>query len=122
MSIILSKIYVGEAGPEKRNKLMKNALALLHPINFDEPFGMSVAEAMLCGTPVIAFNRGSMSELIIHGKTGFLVDTADQAVEGVFDLAKINRLECRNWSEEQFSQERMVDEYVKLYERVPGAR
>jgi len=115
-------VYVGEAGPEKRNELMKNALALLHPINFDEPFGMSVAEAMLCGTPVIAFNRGSMSELIIHGKTGFLVDTTDQAIEVVSDLAKINRLECRNWSEEQFSQERMVDEYVKLYERVPGAR
>lgn len=115
-------IYVGEAGPEKRNKLMKNALALLHPINFDEPFGMSVAEAMLCGTPVIAFKRGSMSELIIHGKTGFLVDTADQAIEVVSDLAKINRLECRNWSEEQFSQERMVNEYVKLYERLPPAR
>jgi len=115
-------VYVGEAGPEKRNELMKNALALLHPINFDEPFGMSVAEAMLCGTPVIAFNRGSMSELIIHGKTGFLVDTTDQAIEVVSDLAKINRLECRNWSEEQFSQERMVGEYVKLYERVPGAR
>ena len=115
-------VYVGEAGPEKRNELMKNALALLHPINFDEPFGMSVAEAMLCGTPVIAFNRGSMSELIIHGKTGFLVDTTDQAIEVVSDLAKINRLECRNWSEEQFSQERMVNEYVKLYERLPPAR
>ena len=97
---------------------MKNALALLHPINFDEPFGLSVAEAMLCGTPVIAFKRGSMSELIIPGKTGFLVDTIDQAVETVSDLGRINRRECRNWSEEQFSQEKMVSEYVKLYEQV----
>ncbi len=111
-------VYVGEAGPEKRNELMKNALALLHPINFDEPFGLSVAEAMLCGTPVIAFKRGSMSELIISGKTGFLVDTIDQAVDAVSGLGRINRQECRNWSEEQFSQERMVSEYVKLYERV----
>jgi glycosyltransferase involved in cell wall biosynthesis len=83
---------------------------------------MSVAEAMLCGTPVIAFNRGSMGELIIPGKTGFLVDTVDQAVEAVSDLGKIDRGECRNWSEEQFSQEKMVDGYVKLYERVVSNR
>ena len=113
-------VYVGEAGPEKRNELMKNALALLHPINFAEPFGLSVAEAMLCGTPVIAFNRGSMSELIIHGKTGFLVDTIDQAVDAVSNIAGVNRRECRSWSMEQFSQEKMVSEYVKLYERVLG--
>jgi len=111
-------VYVGEAGPEKRNKLMQNALALLHPINFDEPFGLSVAEAMLCGTPVIAFNRGSMAELIIHNKTGFLVDSIDQAVEAVSDISKINRLECRDWSVGQFSQEKMVNEYIKLYERI----
>lgn len=115
-------VYVGEAGPEKRNELMKNALALLHPINFDEPFGMSVAEAMLCGTPVIVFNRGSMGELIIHAKTGFLVDNIDQAAEAVSDCGNINRQECRNWSEEQFSQERMVNEYIKLYERVLMSR
>jgi len=58
------------------------AYALLHPINFDEPFGLSVAESMLCGTPVIAFNRGSMPELIVHKKTGFLVDSVDEAVSG----------------------------------------
>ncbi|MFD2147621.1 glycosyltransferase family 4 protein [Mucilaginibacter antarcticus] len=63
--------YIGSAGPDKRNTLLGNALALLHPISFDEPFGLSVAEAMLCGTPVIAFNRGSMPELIKDGETGF---------------------------------------------------
>jgi len=97
---------------------MQNALALLHPINFAEPFGLSVAEAMLCGTPVIAFNRGSMSELIIHGKTGFLVDTIDQAVEAVPYISKLNRQECRDWSVAQFSQEKMVSEYVKVYNKV----
>jgi glycosyltransferase involved in cell wall biosynthesis len=111
-------VYVGEAGPEKRNELMKNALALLHPINFAEPFGLSIAEAMLCGTPVIAFNRGAMNELIIHKKTGFLVDTIDQAVDVIPDIGRLNRRECRNWSIEQFSQEKMVSEYIKVYEKV----
>ncbi|MFI5158723.1 MAG: glycosyltransferase family 4 protein, partial [Sphingobacteriales bacterium] len=67
--------YIGNAGPQKRNELLGKAIALLHPINFNEPFGMSVAEAMLCGTPVIAFNKGSMRELIQPEKTGFLVNT-----------------------------------------------
>ena len=101
---------------------MQNALALLHPINFAEPFGLSVAEAMLCGTPVIAFNRGSMSELIIQEKTGFLVDNIDQAVEAVPDIGRLDRRDCRDWSIGQFSQEKMVNEYVKLYERVLGDR
>ncbi|MGH2645320.1 MAG: glycosyltransferase family 4 protein, partial [Chitinophagaceae bacterium] len=65
--------FIGEAGPEKRDELLGNALALLHPIQFAEPFGLSVAEAMMCGTPVIAFDKGSMPELICDGKTGFLV-------------------------------------------------
>jgi glycosyltransferase involved in cell wall biosynthesis len=111
-------VYIGEAGPEKRNELMKNALALLHPINFDEPFGLSVAEAMLCGTPVIAFNRGAMPELIVHGKTGFLLENVDEATEAVADIATLKRDECRKWSSEQFSQEKMVNEYLKLYHQV----
>ncbi|HTK19594.1 MAG TPA: glycosyltransferase family 4 protein [Mucilaginibacter sp.] len=111
-------IYVGEAGPEKRNELMKNALALLHPINFAEPFGLSVAEAMLCGTPVIAFNRGSMSELIIHRKTGFLMNNVAEAAEAVADISMLDRWACRQWSKEQFSLEKMVSEYIKLYDRV----
>ncbi|HEX3384066.1 MAG TPA: glycosyltransferase family 4 protein [Mucilaginibacter sp.] len=111
-------VYVGEAGPEKRNELMKNALVLLHPINFDEPFGLSVAEAMLCGTPVIAFNRGSMPELILHGKTGFLVNNIDEAVASVADIPGLDRYECKKWSAEQFSQEKMVSEYIKLYHSV----
>ena len=113
-------VYIGEAGPEKRNELMRNALALLHPINFDEPFGLSVAEAMLCGTPVIAFNRGSMPELIKHEKTGFLVKNTTEAIEAIFEISKINRIDCRDWSAEQFSQERMVKNYIALYRSILG--
>ena len=111
-------IYVGEAGPEKRNELMGNALALLHPINFDEPFGLSVAEAMLCGTPVIAFNRGSMPELIVNGKTGFLVNNVNEAIDALQEIHKINRLDCRQWSEEQFSLQKMTREYIRLYQAI----
>src|ERR1700761_7542377 len=111
-------VYVGEAGPEKRNELLKNALALLHPINFDEPFGLSVAEAMLCGTPVIAFNKGAMSELILHNKTGFLVNNIDEAIEAITQISKINRLECYQWANSKFSCDKMVDDYLKLYQQI----
>src|ERR1700761_2057337 len=100
--------YIGHAGPEKRNALLGKALALLHPINFNEPFGMSVAEAMLCGTPVIAFNKGSMTELIKHQETGFLVNTVDEAAAIVNELKNIKRLNCCNWATSQFSCDKMV--------------
>ena len=112
--------YIGHAGPEKRNELLGKAIALLHPINFDEPFGMSVAEAMLCGTPVIAFNKGSMPELIQPDKTGFLVDTIDEAVEVVSNLKDIKRKDCHDWASAQFSSEKMVDDYFKLYKKILG--
>jgi glycosyltransferase involved in cell wall biosynthesis len=111
-------VYVGHAGPDKRKELLGNAAALLHPINFNEPFGMSVAESMLCGTPVIAFNKGSMPELIKDAETGFLVHTVDQAVEAVTKLPAINRETCRDWAIAQFSSEKMVDDYYKLYEQI----
>jgi glycosyltransferase involved in cell wall biosynthesis len=113
-------VFVGSSGPEKRDKLLGEALALLHPINFQEPFGLSVAEAMLCGTPVIAFNRGSMPELIDHGKTGFLVrtNTVDEAVEYLRDIKKIDRAFCRQWAASRFSREKMIDDYQDVYERI----
>ena len=110
--------YIGHAGPEKRNELLGKASALLHPINFNEPFGMSVAEAMLCGTPVIAFNKGSMPELIRHEQTGFLVNNIDEAVNAVSALKNINRKDCRDWAASQFSSEKMVDDYYKLYQQI----
>lgn len=110
--------YIGAAGPEKRNRLLGNALALLHPINFNEPFGMSVAEAMLCGTPVIAFNKGAMPELIKDGDTGFLVNNIREAVTGVEKLYTINREDCYNHAKANFSSEKMVFDYYRLYKDI----
>jgi glycosyltransferase involved in cell wall biosynthesis len=110
--------YIGNAEPAKRNELLGNAFALLHPINFNEPFGMSVAEAMLCGTPVIAFNKGSMPELINNEKTGFLINNVEEAVEAVSRVDKIKRNDCYEWSFSQFSSEKMVDDYLKLYQKI----
>lgn len=111
-------VYVGSSGPEKRDKLLGGAYALLHPINFDEPFGLSVAESMLCGTPVVAFKKGSMPELILHEKTGFLVSSIDEAVEVLKDVKRIDRRFCREWSCSNFSQEKMVDDYIKVYTKI----
>jgi len=110
--------YAGNAEPATRNELLKNAYALLHPINFDEPFGMSVAEAMLCGTPVIAFNRGSMPELIRDQETGFLVGGIEEAVEAVEQIKNIKRINCFEWSSSRFSAEKMVKDYLTLYKRI----
>ena len=110
--------FIGPAGPEKRNELLGNAAALLHPIRFDEPFGLSVAEAMLCGTPVIAFKRGSMPELITDQETGFLVSDIDGAVNAVTQLDRIDRHKCREWSAAQFSKEKMVSDYIGLYHHI----
>ncbi|MCW3113029.1 MAG: glycosyl transferase group 1 [Segetibacter sp.] len=113
-----SVIYMGNAGPEQRSQLLGDAIALLHPISFEEPFGLSVAEAMMCGTPVIAFNRGSMKELIVDGKTGFLVNTIEEAILAVEKIASIKRCECRAHAMEKFSSEVMALNYLKLYEQV----
>jgi len=110
--------YVGSSAPVERNRLLGGAFALLHPINFDEPFGLSVAEAMICGTPVIAFNRGSMPELIVQGKTGFLVNSVDEAVSSLQKVRRISRQDCRNWSMEKFTTERMARNYLNLYQKI----
>ncbi len=111
-------LYVGNSGPLERDKLLGEATALLHPIRFEEPFGLSVAESMLCGTPVIAFNRGSMPELIIDNKTGFLVSTIDEAVQAVKNLPLIRRKECRTWALSKFSKGKMIDGYLDVYSRI----
>lgn len=113
-------VYVGNSGPIDRNRLLGKASALLHPISFKEPFGLSVAEAMMCGTPVIAFNLGSMPELIHDGSTGFLVDTLDEAVEAVKNLSEIKREDCRTHALSKFSKEAMTDNYLELYHNILG--
>lgn len=110
--------YLGSAGPELRDRLLGGAWALLHPIRFAEPFGLSVVEAMACGTPVIAFPRGSMPELIRDGETGFLVADVDAAVEAVARIPSLKRRRCRQEAEERFSSERMVDDYLRVYREI----
>jgi glycosyltransferase involved in cell wall biosynthesis len=111
-------VYLGPIGGERRTRALGGARALLHLIGFDEPFGLSVIEAMACGTPVIAYNRGSMPELIEHGVTGFLVDTFDEAVEAIGRIGEIDRAACRRAVEERFTVERMAQRYLELYERI----
>lgn len=111
-------VYAGNCGPEQRDQLLGNALALLHLIRFDEPFGLSVAEAMCCGTPVIAFNRGAMPELILHEKTGFLVTNLHEAALAVGKLSSINRKDCRQRTVTYFSKEKMTDDYLKVYGQI----
>lgn len=107
--------YLGNVSQEKGNELLGRAKALLHPIYFDEPFGLSVAESLMCGTPVIAFNRGSMPELIEHGATGFLVNTIGEAVASVRQIDQINPLYCRTMAKKKFSIEKMADHYISVY-------
>ena len=111
-------VYVGSVGPQQRDTLIGKALALLHPISFDEPFGLSVIEANACGTPVIAFNKGSMPELIENGKNGFLVGSVNEAVQAVQRTAEIDRKTCRNYVEQSFTAERMADEYLEVYKKI----
>jgi glycosyltransferase involved in cell wall biosynthesis len=111
-------IYIGSADPEKRDKLLGGAYALLHPIYFHEPFGLSVVESMACGTPVIAFNKGSMPEVIKEGQTGFIVNNINEAVEKLKDISRLDRSQCRRWVHERFSKERMVDDYISVYDSI----
>jgi glycosyltransferase involved in cell wall biosynthesis len=110
--------YIGPIGPDQKGAVLGGAVALLHLINFDEPFGLSVAESMACGTPVIAFNRGSMPELIEDGVSGFLVDELDQAYSAIARLPQIKRADCRRHVEEHFTVELMVERYIKVYEQI----
>ncbi|MCX7823186.1 MAG: glycosyltransferase [Syntrophobacterales bacterium] len=110
--------YIGSVGPERRDQLLGNAYALLNPINFDEPFGLSVVESMACGTPVVAIRRGSMPELIRHGVTGFLCSSLKEMLDCVKEVKDLDRKLCRKWVEERFSSDRMVEEYLKVYEKI----
>ena len=113
-------IFDGPLGGVARTRALGHAKALLHLIGFEEPFGLSVIEAMACGTPVIAYNKGSMPELIEHGVTGFLVDSFDEAVEAIGRIGEIDRQACRRAVEARFTVERMAEKYIALYARILG--
>ena len=116
-----SVTFVGPVGPAERDRLLGGAMALLHLIDFDEPFGLSVVESLATGTPVIANARGSMPELLDDGVTGFLVRGADDAVAAVGRLDRLDRAVCRRTAQTRFSAERMVADYEALFARVAAA-
>ena len=98
-----------------------NATALLFPIDWPEPFGLAMIEAMSCGTPVIAWPDGAVPEVVEHGLTGFIVDSVDSALAAVNDVARLDRLRVRTRFEERFSAKRMAQDYLALY-RALGRR
>lgn len=108
--------FVGEISDSQKSEFLGNALALLMPIDWPEPFGLVMIEAMACGTPVIAFNRGSVPEVVEDGLTGFIVEDVPGAVGAVNRLAKIDRKGVRTRFEQRFTAARMAEDYVDLYE------
>jgi glycosyltransferase involved in cell wall biosynthesis len=110
--------FLGAVGPQRRAEVLGRAAALLHLIDFDEPFGLSVVESMICGTPVVAFRRGSMPEVVDEGVTGFLVDTVEQAAAAVDMVATVDRAGCRARAVRRFDATRMVDDYLAVYEKL----
>jgi mannose-6-phosphate isomerase-like protein (cupin superfamily) len=114
--------YIGSVGPDKRDKVLGGAVALLHLISFEEPFGLSLVESMACGTPVIAFGRGSIPEIIKDGSTGFIVDGIEGAVKAVGNISLIDRNVCRTHVEEKFTAKRMANDYLEAYTNILDAR
>jgi glycosyltransferase involved in cell wall biosynthesis len=112
--------FIGETGEAEKKKFLSEAMALLFPIDWPEPFGLVMIEAMACGTPVIAFNHGSVSEVITDGQSGFIVENIDEAVEAVSKLNSISRAECRKVFEERFTASKMAEGYVNIYKRLIG--
>jgi glycosyltransferase involved in cell wall biosynthesis len=107
--------YCGEFSDEQKHELLCGARALLFPIDWPEPFGLVLIEALACGTPVIAFGHGSVPEIIEDGVNGFIVGNVDEAVEAVARLHEIDRHACRATFDARFTVERMADDYVSLY-------
>ena len=111
-------VYRGSVGPAERADVLTSAAVLLHPIHFDEPFGLSVVEAMACGTPVVAYRRGSMPEIVDEGVTGFVVDDVAAAVDRIAAAAALDRGAVRARARARFDVERMVDGYLEVYDLV----
>jgi glycosyltransferase involved in cell wall biosynthesis len=111
-------VYLGSVGPDERGEVLGACAALLHPIAFAEPFGLSVVESMACGTPVVAYRKGSMPEVVDEGVTGRLVDSLEQAVTAVAGIGEIDRTACRARARERFGADRMVDDYMRIYRKL----
>jgi glycosyltransferase involved in cell wall biosynthesis len=113
--------YLGEIGEGEKDEFLGNALALLFPIDWPEPFGLVMIEALACGTPVIAYRRGSVPEVLEDGVTGFIVHGFEDAVRAVEEVHKIERARCRAVFEERFSARRMAQDYLAIYQNLLAA-
>jgi glycosyltransferase involved in cell wall biosynthesis len=114
--------FVGEIGEREKPEFLGNAYALLFPIDWVEPFGLVMIEAMACGTPVVAFRRGSVPEVIDQGVTGFIVDDVDESLQALDQISHFDRERCRMVFEQRFSAGRMAGDYSKIYERLIEAK
>jgi glycosyltransferase involved in cell wall biosynthesis len=110
--------FIGEIGESEKGEFLRNAHALLFPIDWPEPFGLVMIEAMACGTPIIAFRGGSVVEIVEDGVNGFVVDSIDEAADAVQRIPLIDRRLCRRVFERRFSAQRMCWDYVSAYTRV----
>jgi glycosyltransferase involved in cell wall biosynthesis len=113
--------FIGEIGETEKNAFLGGAIALLFPIDWPEPFGLVMIEALACGVPVIAFEGGSVREVLDDGVTGFVVDRVDEAVAAVRRIGQIDRKACRTAFERRFTATRMASEYVQLYRELVAA-
>jgi glycosyltransferase involved in cell wall biosynthesis len=113
--------FIGEINDQEKSKFLGEASALVFPIDWPEPFGLVMIEAMACGTPVLAFNRGSVPEIVEPGVTGFLVDTVEEAKLAMPHLLSLDRRLIRKRFEKRFSATRMANDYVRLYRRLISA-
>jgi glycosyltransferase involved in cell wall biosynthesis len=109
-------VYLGSVGPQRRGEVLGGAAALLHPIYFDEPFGLSVVEAMMCGTPVVAYQRGSMTEVVDEGVTGYLAHDVQSCADAVPAAVRLDRAAVRARAIARFGVDRMVEDYLRTYE------
>ena len=110
--------FRGQVNFQEKVELLKNAKALLFPIDRQEPFGLVMIEAMACGTPVVGFKKGSVPEIIEHGKTGFVADTPEEMIKGIERISAIDRTVCRKTVEEKFTLKQMVDKYEEIYSKI----
>lgn len=110
--------YIGEIGDSEKSEFLGNACALIFPIDWPEPFGLAMIESMACGTPVVAYRRGSVPEVIDEGTTGFIVDNLDDAVNAVHRVCALDRTVCRRVFEERFTASRMCSNYLDIYKQI----
>lgn len=110
--------FLGELSKEEKSTFLGNALCLLFPISWREPFGMVMVESMATGTPVIAYRQGSVPEVVLNGKTGFVVDTEEEMAARIADIEKIDRLTCRRHVEEHFTVDKMVEGYEEAFSKI----